>query len=487
MAKLYKELQYDTDKVMQPGDALESPDGKTLVRSNNDGTATITSGSPLLDTATLGDLAENLGLSDGQTLGDVETALGLVDTNTLGDAQEEGGQKTEKLLTAGDLVQPNWTQSDTTKPDYIKNKPTEFKPTSHVHYASDITSGTLSVSIGGTGMTTASNKNAVVIGNSSTVTNALQTVRTGNGAFYATATDAKPAFGTLPVAQGGTGITTTTNVNAVVIGNSSNAANAMQAVATASGAFYATGANAKPTFGALPVAQGGTGSTTAAAALTALGAASSTHTHSSYLDKTIDNTIYRSIFIDDSNADGRALKVGCVDSNDSGPVAIVGRGNFVAGWNDHGTLSPSTVYANGCMWKVNTDNSELILNFPNATGTYTLATTGDIPNPRYAISTPTQATSGTSVSLTLNDRSINQVSLASTVTTATISFPAKTTGYARDFFVRLTITGSTVPAITWQESNGGAIDFDVDDDAWADIEQGVNILMFTETKQVSAS
>ena len=67
--------------------------------------------------------------------------------------------------------------------------------------------GTLAVSHGGTGMTTATNVNAVVIGNSTTANSAMQTVRTGNGAFYATAQDAKPTFGTLPAAQGGTGKT----------------------------------------------------------------------------------------------------------------------------------------------------------------------------------------------------------------------------------------------------------------------------------------
>ena len=74
--------------------------------------------------------------------------------------------------------------------------------------------GTLPVANGGTGMITATNKNAVVIGNSSTVTDAMQTVRTASGAFYATAQDAKPAFGTLPVAQGGTGQTSIANIQA---------------------------------------------------------------------------------------------------------------------------------------------------------------------------------------------------------------------------------------------------------------------------------
>lgn len=67
--------------------------------------------------------------------------------------------------------------------------------------------GTLSVGNGGTGMTTATYKNAVVVGNADTVTNALRTIRTGNGAFYATTQDGAPSFGTLPIAQGGTGST----------------------------------------------------------------------------------------------------------------------------------------------------------------------------------------------------------------------------------------------------------------------------------------
>lgn len=77
----------------------------------------------------------------------------------------------------------------------------------YMRAASFISTGTLPVARGGTGITTSTNVNAVVIGNSTTATNAMQTVRTGNGAFYATAQDAKPQFGTLPAAQGGTGKT----------------------------------------------------------------------------------------------------------------------------------------------------------------------------------------------------------------------------------------------------------------------------------------
>lgn len=63
---------------------------------------------------------------------------------------------------------------------------------------------TVTVTKGGSGLTSMTYKNAMLLGNATTVTNAMQVLRIGNGALYATATDAKPSFGTLPIAQGGT-------------------------------------------------------------------------------------------------------------------------------------------------------------------------------------------------------------------------------------------------------------------------------------------
>ena len=104
---------------------------------------------------------------------------------------------------------------------------------------------------------------------------------------------------------------------------------------------------------------------------------------------------------------------------------------------------------------------------------------------RYAIVTPTQTTSGTTVAATLQNGADNVVELASSVTAANLTFPAASSGYARDFFVRLVITGD-VPTITFLESGGASVAFDADDDSWSEIEQGVNILMFTETNQPSS-
>lgn len=85
----------------------------------------------------------------------------------------------------------------------------------------------------------------------------------GNAEFNGNLTLSTP----LSIANGGTGATTHTS-NAVLTGNGTSA---VKNVASANGAFYATSANGAPRFGTLPVAQGGTGATTAAAARSNLG------------------------------------------------------------------------------------------------------------------------------------------------------------------------------------------------------------------------
>jgi hypothetical protein len=76
---------------------------------------------------------------------------------------------------------------------------------------------------------------------------------------------------TLLLDKGGTGSKTglhNASHGAVIIKNSGGY---LAPVSSAKGAFYATAANGTPLFGTLPIAQGGTGATTAEAALTNLG------------------------------------------------------------------------------------------------------------------------------------------------------------------------------------------------------------------------
>lgn len=107
--------------------------------------------------------------------------------------------------------------------------------------------------------------------------NQLYYTATKNGAFYATEENGSPKFGILPIAQGGTGrdlAADTTEHPYAILRLSSDATDYpyIYYEDTANGAFYATAENGLPRFGTLPIAQGGTGATTAAAARTNLGA-----------------------------------------------------------------------------------------------------------------------------------------------------------------------------------------------------------------------
>ena len=186
-----------------------------------------------------------------------------------------------------------------------------------------VVTGTLPVSHGGLGRTNM-RINGILAGNSTpdttgetTTTKLFQSVQSKSGALYSTGTDVLPAFGTLPVAQGGTGATapaaartnlgitpanigaaasshnhaagdvtsgsfgvarggtgrTTLTANAVLAGNTTSA---VKMIATASGALYATAANGAPAFGTLPAAQGGTGNTSLQATRNAMGLGNTT-------------------------------------------------------------------------------------------------------------------------------------------------------------------------------------------------------------------
>lgn len=104
------------------------------------------------------------------------------------------------------------------------------------------------------------------------VTSNIQTQLDGKAASSHNHPASNITSGTLGVARGGTGKDFHT-LNAVLTGNGTGEVNN---VATASGALYATGANSTPNFGTLPIAQGGTGAKTASAARTNLGVYSTT-------------------------------------------------------------------------------------------------------------------------------------------------------------------------------------------------------------------
>lgn len=111
----------------------------------------------------------------------------------------------------------------------------------------------LAVGNGGTG-NTSNTSNSVLVGNG---TSALKNIASAKGAFHSTGSGVEPSFGTLPVDEGGTGLTASPSM--LVNLASSSAANVLAA-------------SPRPgVTGVLPVANGGTGASSTAGLLDGLG------------------------------------------------------------------------------------------------------------------------------------------------------------------------------------------------------------------------
>ena len=150
-------------------------------------------------------------------------------------------------------------------------------PATHNHAASSITSGVLPLERGGTGLTFANLPPYAILRATSDLEEHpyLYWTATGNGAFYATSENGAAKFGTLPILQGGTGSSTGLSGapnNAIITRLKSETSDQLYYKATKSGAFYATTDNGAAQFGTLPIAQGGTGAVTANDARIAIGA-----------------------------------------------------------------------------------------------------------------------------------------------------------------------------------------------------------------------
>lgn len=85
---------------------------------------------------------------------------------------------------------------------------------------------------------------------------------------------------------------------------------------------------------------------------------------------------------------------------------------------------------------------------------------------------------------TVQNNTITTIVVGSSDKTIYIHLPAETTdNTARDFVIRLEVTATTAPQVQFVPANSEEIDYEANDDAWATIEPGVNIISFTETKR----
>lgn len=158
-------------------------------------------------------------------------------------------------------------------------KGSTFSLSTHTHAAGDVTSGTFGVARGGTGRSTLTS-NAILAGNT---TSAINMIATASGALYATAANGAASFGTLPIAQGGTGATT--RLDALKALTDENVGTSAQYFLTITNSWdkggYTSVANAKTVLGL------GSAAYTASTDY-----ATSGHTHSNYLGAVNANGYY---------------------------------------------------------------------------------------------------------------------------------------------------------------------------------------------------
>lgn len=157
-------------------------------------------------------------------------------------------------------------------------KPSTFPPSAHTHSAADITSGTLPITRGGTGAATADAALAALGGSPAGHSHAWGEV-TGKPSTFSPSAHTHSASditsGTLPVSLGGTGSSTASGARANLGAAAESHSHAWGDI-TGKPSTYTPSthghslADANIT-GTLPLNQGGTGATTAAAALQALG------------------------------------------------------------------------------------------------------------------------------------------------------------------------------------------------------------------------
>lgn len=85
---------------------------------------------------------------------------------------------------------------------------------------------------------------------------------------------------------------------------------------------------------------------------------------------------------------------------------------------------------------------------------------------------------------TVQNNTVTTITASQADKTIYIHLPSETgDGTARDFVIRLEVTAPTAPQVQFIPADSEDIDYEADDDAWATVEPGVNIISFTETKR----
>ena len=100
---------------------------------------------------------------------------------------------------------------------------------------------------------------------------------------------------------------------------------------------------------------------------------------------------------------------------------------------------------------------------------------------RYKLITAELSDLNGSLCCMIEDHSITTIEISSSSTPVVVYLPEKTDDGARDFIIRVEISSQTAPGFTFAGLDESMI-FDSEDDDWAVLEPGLNLISFTETR-----
>jgi hypothetical protein len=297
-------------------------------------------------------------------------------------------------------------------------------------------------------------------------------VNSSTGSIYINQSNAfvqaSSVVGTLAVANGGTGVTTSTGTGSVVLSTSPTLVTPL--LGTPTSGNFSTGTFTWPTFnqnttgtaanvtGTVAIANGGTGQTTAAAAITAL---TGTQTNAYYLR---------------SNGTNATLS-GLSAADLTGTVAVANGGT---GINSFGTGVAT--------WLGTPSSANLISAVTDETGSGLLVfnNTPSLTNPTVTnyVETPYSANSSTAITLALTNGTVQIITLTGN---ATITMPTAVSGKSFIMLLRQDATGSrtvtwstvkwaggTAPTITSTASKQDIYSFFSDGSSWYGVTVGQN-------------
>jgi len=101
---------------------------------------------------------------------------------------------------------------------------------------------------------------------------------------------------------------------------------------------------------------------------------------------------------------------------------------------------------------------------------------------RYPLITAQLTSVGGSLCCLVEDHAVTTIEVSSASTPLIVKLPPKPAGNgSRDFILRIEVSSSTAPGITFAGLDE-SITFDSDSDDWMTIEPGLNLISFTETR-----